>query len=81
MLGLKFVYFKLLVYKDPGSAGPPIPATVRDEAVRAAAEATVIEVEKRGVAGGRDYLSLLASRSHSRRVRMSPSLTGPFTFL
>ena len=27
------------------------------------------------------YLSLLASLSHSRRVRMSPSLTGPFTFL
>ena len=27
-----------------------------------------------------NYLSLLASRSDSRRVRMSPSRTGPFTF-
>ena len=27
------------------------------------------------------YLSLLASLSDSSRVRMSPSLTGPFTFL
>ena len=28
-----------------------------------------------------DYLSLLASLSDSSRVRISPSLTGPFTFL
>eukprot|EP00244_Chara_vulgaris_P007477 TRINITY_DN279_c0_g1_i4.p1 TRINITY_DN279_c0_g1~~TRINITY_DN279_c0_g1_i4.p1 ORF type:complete len:102 (-),score=3.25 TRINITY_DN279_c0_g1_i4:310-615(-) len=28
-----------------------------------------------------DYLSLLASRSDSRRVKISPSRTGPFTFL